>query len=1197
MKNQQVNPQIAVIGMAARFPDAPTVKAFWHNIQQGKCSVRSFSPDNLKVAGVPEAYLDSGEYQGVTAPLAGVENFDADFFDFNQRDAEIMDPQFRQFFEVAWLALEDAGMARAHKRQNIGVFSSSGMSLYSDKHMNNYFKINVQSHHKLMETLDPIQAKVLTEREYLPTQLSYKLNLKGPSIPVNTACSSSLVAIHLALQSLLNGECDAALAGAAAIHAPHIAGYLYNQGSIFSADGVCRPFDAKANGIVGGNGVGIVVLKTLEKAVADNDRIYAVIKGSAINNDGSMKVSYTAPSVEGQKNNIVNAIEKSGIDINSIGLIEAHGTGTALGDPVEIGALNQAFKQLSYQLSEQHNKVTVGSVKSNIGHLDTAAGIASFIKTVCAVYYGVLPGTANFVNPNPSMRLQKTPFSVSATSADWHDNTAQRHALVGALGAGGTNAHLVIGGYQHRVKPAPKSSCNSENSTVLFVSGKTEAAMLANLAAIGNYIRATDVPLTDICYSAATGNAFFEYRCIVVGQTRKQMLDAIDNRGGKLFFSGQLIKSKTSVKSPLVLQTDSLARLTSLEQVNLLSEIFCTAGFDPASLYLYKTYVSQPFNRVSLPGYCFEKRRCWLDFNLPLMPNHIPPPSITYTRKRHKVAELCTTTTPYLLLQDIQKDQQPLTALLPELVYRIEQKGIETIVMGTQHFCYDGDSLVFSRQLCQLGAFVCGLDEQLSKIVKLVLVVCQSEQINDAPDHSMAACLWSGLKAAGHELIHIEPTFIETDTNGSMLNTLLKSKTLTLYGKGAEFAITDGVVYHHSLVPLPTSNSTDVLVSHSQGIDIIIGGNGGIGKLLCKHLVERGCQNILVVSRRPADENSQQHIKRLAEQSISFCYIVGDSGDAATWQMVADKVDELGLEVNHIYHLAGVLEDALLANLQESAMARVLSAKLDTCQQLTSWLDRLKPKHLILFSSLSAAIGAPGQFSYAVANGYLDGWAKTLKAKGVNATSIQWGPWANSGMVQDTQEKEASNNVERIELLESSVALAAMERCIDASEVGFTIANLSAQLAKPEQRQLSPFEMGLSLFSSHIQRACTDKAEQSIDSDNVDPDKIVSLVHGVITTLAGVSEGDKAYADKTFSQLSIDSLGITHLRMLISNEIGLNLSISELYSYPTANSLSQYLKDKCQLQQTPCDVHTERGQNQRDPERDALIAEICQLLE
>lgn len=399
---------VAVIGMAGRFPDAPDIEKYWKNIVEGRCSAKTHSAQTLRKRGVPDDYVNDDTYVGVTNPLRDIEFFDYEFFGFNRRDAEIMDPQFRQFFEVAWLALEDAGLAGRQREMNIGVMSSSGMSLYSDKYMNNYFNVNVRSHNNLMNNLDPIQAKVLTEREYLPTHLSYKLNLTGPSFPVNTACSSSLVAIHLATQSLAKGECDAVIVGGAAIHAPDLCGYFYNEGSIFSVDGVCRPFDKSANGIVGGNGVGVVVLTTLEDAKARGDRIYAVIKGSSINNDGALKVSYTAPSVDGQKHNVVRALNASKVDAAAIGLVEAHGTGTAMGDPIEVAALEQAFDQCG----GSKEKIRIGSVKSNIGHLDTAAGIASFIKAVCAIYHGQKPGTANYAEPNTQLGLSKSCFKI-----------------------------------------------------------------------------------------------------------------------------------------------------------------------------------------------------------------------------------------------------------------------------------------------------------------------------------------------------------------------------------------------------------------------------------------------------------------------------------------------------------------------------------------------------------------------------------------------------------------------------------------------------------------------------------------------------------------------------------------------------------------------------------------------------------------
>ncbi len=368
--------ETAIIGMAGRFPGARSVQEFWQNLQDGIESISFFSDEELEsatAAGSAANLVKAG------AVLEDIELFDASFFGFTPKEAEIMDPQHRIFLETAWEALENTGYDPQTYRRRIGVYAGVGM--------NTYFLFNLHANHELIGSMDPMKMGISNEKDHLPTYVSYKLNLRGPSVNVNTTCSTSLVAVHLACQSLLNGECDMALAGGVAITVPQKTGYFYQEGGIASPDGHCRAFDANAQGTVRGNGVGIVVLKRLADAITDGDTIYAVIKGSAINNDGSLKVGYTAPGVEGQAEVIMEAQAVAGVEPETLTYIEAHGTGTPLGDPIEIAALTQAFRAGT----ERKGFCAIGSVKTNIGHLDAAAGVAGLIKTALALKYQLLP--------------------------------------------------------------------------------------------------------------------------------------------------------------------------------------------------------------------------------------------------------------------------------------------------------------------------------------------------------------------------------------------------------------------------------------------------------------------------------------------------------------------------------------------------------------------------------------------------------------------------------------------------------------------------------------------------------------------------------------------------------------------------------------------------------------------------------------
>ncbi len=488
--------EIAIIGLTGRFPGAKNVDEFWHNLQNGIESISNFSDEELLQAGVDAALLSNPNYVKRNAVIEDAELFDADFFGFNPRDAEITDPQHRIFLECAWEALEKAGYNSEIYNGSIGVFAGSNLSGYL---LNIYFNQNIRN------SVDERQIAIAGDKDYLATRTSYKLNLTGPSYTVQTACSTSLVAVHLACQSLLNGECDMALAGGVSISASRKAGYLYQEGSINSPDGHCRAFDAKARGTVGGEGAGIVVLKRLEDALNDGDFIHAVIKGSAINNDGSNKVSYTAPRIEGQAKVIKTAQLVAELEAETITYIEAHGTGTSLGDPIEIAALTQAFQSST----KNKNFCAIGSLKTNIGHLDAAAGVAGLIKTVLALKHKQIPPSLHFEEPNPQIDFANSPFYVNNKLSEWKVDKHPRRSGVSSFGIGGTNAHVIL-------EEAPVFTTKESVSRpwqLLVISAKTQTALESATTNLANYlVQHPDSNLADIAYTLQVGRRNFNHR-------------------------------------------------------------------------------------------------------------------------------------------------------------------------------------------------------------------------------------------------------------------------------------------------------------------------------------------------------------------------------------------------------------------------------------------------------------------------------------------------------------------------------------------------------------------------------------------------------------------------------------------------------------------------------------------------------------
>ena len=513
-----VGSEIAIVGMAGRFPGAADLDEFWDNLRRGVESIRFFSREELLAAGVDPRLVDDPSYVPAKGALAGADLFDAHFFDYSPREAQIMDPQQRLFLECAWSAMEDAGYGGAAVAEGVGVFAGTAENTYAAA---------VYADAELMATVGPYQASIANKHDYLPSRVSYKLDLVGPSLNVQTACSTSLVAVHLACRSLLAGECALALAGGVSVRGSQRDGYRWEEGGIASPDGHTRAFDAAARGTVTGNGVGLVVLKRLDAAIADGDRVRAVIRGSAVNNDGSRKPGFTAPSVDGQARVIRRAQAAAGVTPDTVTYVEAHGTGTELGDPIEIAGLTQAFRAGT----DRREFCAVGSVKTNIGHLDAAAGVAGLIKTVLALEHELLPPSLHFSQPNPAIDFAGSPFYVNTAAAPWPRGDTPRRAGISAFGIGGTNAHLVL---EEAPPPAPTretAPAAARPTVLLLLSAKTATALEAATANLAGWLQRQEGlelgGLADAAWTLQMGRRRFRHRRALVASGRDDALAAL----------------------------------------------------------------------------------------------------------------------------------------------------------------------------------------------------------------------------------------------------------------------------------------------------------------------------------------------------------------------------------------------------------------------------------------------------------------------------------------------------------------------------------------------------------------------------------------------------------------------------------------------------------------------------------------------
>ncbi|MDG4810864.1 amino acid adenylation domain-containing protein [Micromonospora sp. WMMD1120] len=514
---------VAVIGMAARFPGADTVQEYWANLLAGVESIRHFTPDELVAAGVPPEVATAPDFVGASGVLDDITGFDADFFGITPREARMLDPQHRLFLQTCHHALEDAGHPGDGPGRRTAVYAGSGMNLYPH---HTYLRHQLATLPGSADPVASIGAALGNQPDFLATRVSYRLGLTGPAINVQTACSTSLVAVHLAARALRDGEADLAVAGAVALHVPQVTGYRHSPDSILSAGGRCRPFDAAADGTVGGNGVAAVVLKPLRRALADGDRVHAVILGSAVNNDGAAKVGYTAPGVSGQVDVVRRALANAAVPAGSVGYVEAHGTGTALGDPVEHHALAEAYAG---------GRPFLGSVKANVGHLDSCAGMAGLIRTILSVRDAQIPPQLNFTTPNPAIDLADGPFTIITRRTDWPASPYPRRAAVSALGVGGTNAHVIVE-QPPEATPAPAPATGLRPAPGLLPLSAADPEALRELAVrYRDRLRADDRPsLADVVSTAGTGRRHRRHRLVACGATVTTLADALDDwvRGG-----------------------------------------------------------------------------------------------------------------------------------------------------------------------------------------------------------------------------------------------------------------------------------------------------------------------------------------------------------------------------------------------------------------------------------------------------------------------------------------------------------------------------------------------------------------------------------------------------------------------------------------------------------------------------------------
>jgi len=1010
---------IAIVGMACRFPGARTPDELWRNLRAGVESIRFFSAAELAAVGVDPSVRADPSYVPAGGALGEEEIalFDAAFFGLSPRDAELMDPQHRLFLECAWEALESGGYDPDRYRKSIGVFAGAAMS--------SYLLRNLMSRRDERAPADGLNILFGNDRDSLATRASYKLNLRGPSYSLQTFCSTSLVAVHVACQSLIHRECDMALAGGVTLTVPQAAGYLYAEGGLLSPDGHCRAFDAAAQGTPMGSGVGLVLLKPLDAALKDGDTIRAVIRGSAINNDGGVKVSYAAPSVEGQAAVIAEALAAADVHPDTVSYVEAHGTATALGDPIEIAALDKAFKRKT----TRRGFCAIGSVKTNIGHLDRAAGIAGLIKAVLALEHEELPPSLHFEKPNPQIDFERTAFFVNAQLRPWEGPRPLR-AGVSAFGVGGTNAHVVL-------EQAPKvaNAPASQGEQLLVVSARTRTALDAAGERLARHL--ADHPeqsLADVAYTLQVGRRHFNHRRAVWCATHEQAVAALSGRDPERVLTGETGSPPGGDATGAGLQALARRWLEGRE-------------IDWAALAR-----PERRRRVPLPSYPFERRRFWIDAAAPQgAPRPLPAeearkkpdiadwfylPAWRQAPRLSPVAERMR----WLLLADAGGVARELAEMLRAanhdvvMAHPSERFGREADGRfgvrpeSTEDLLAVLQALGREQRTPQRVVHLWGLDS--GPFHGLLAIGRALGELQDAGGVGLDVVTRGACAVTGEEHLQpdqalaLGPCLVLPQESPSIACRMVDvagaaepsevaaplARELCAGATERVIALRHGKRWRLQFDPVRLEPGAPR--TRRGGVYLVTGGLGGIGLVAARVLAEAGDVKLVLTTRspfpapdawdgylaaHPPEDPVSQRIQKLRALKAEVVVETADAADGARMREVVERAVKRFGAIHGVVHAAGVVSRDSFRTIQEMGRedcGRHLRPKVHGVLALEQAVAGRPLDFCLLVSSVSATLGGLGYGAYAAANAFMDAFAQARAASGAPWMAVEWSDWS-----------------------------------------------------------------------------------------------------------------------------------------------------------------------------------------------------------
>ncbi|WP_432804134.1 SDR family NAD(P)-dependent oxidoreductase [Azospirillum argentinense] len=1134
---------LAIVGIACGLPGAKTPAEFWRNLRAGRNCATRLSREALREAGVPDHVIDDPNFVPVQYCMEGRDRFDAGFFNISAKNALFMDPQFRVLLQHAWQAIEDAGYV-PEDIPDTAVFMSAS---------NGFYKTLLHSS-GAVEPGDTYASWIAGQGGTIPTMVSYQLGLTGPSLAVHTNCSSSLVGLYLAAQALKSGEARCALVGAATLFPIPGAGHLHLPGMNLSSDGLCRAFDADADGLAGGEGAAVVMVKRARDAIADGDHIYALVRSVAVNNDGADKAGFYAPSVRGQAEVIQKALDAAGVDPATIGYVEAHGTGTRLGDPVEVMALAEVYRRHT----DRRQFCGIGSVKPNIGHLDSAAGLAGLVKVALCLKHGEIPPSINFTRPNPEIAFETSAFRVVDRLTPWPAADGPRRAGLSSFGIGGTNAHAILEEHRPAAPPAPPTAQGPADQLIVLsarTADRLKAGAARLLAFLATEPEAAAIGLRDLAFTLQRGRRAFAHRLALRAASVAELVSKLERyAAGATTFDGcwegvagtgglgALIADEREDADALVAQWLARGRLDRVAR----------AWVDGMAVDWTRLHAGTSPRRVSLPTYPFAEERHWIDG----MPGAAAAPAVT-TGGAPAPADAVWLAHPVWRPQPADR-----TAPAPAYDRRV------VVLCGLPSGV--GDGLAGRLPGCDVtllqppGAEVS--DRFLAACVGLLDIVrplvadtgrrtlLQLVHVDQCM-HRLYAGLSGWLKSAQRENPRLTAQLIAVGPDETTLSLAEKIEENRGAAGLLDINYRTGSRTVADWAPLPPQAGLAAPPWKERGVYLITGGTGGLGLIFAGDIARRVTAPTLILIGRSLPTPARQAdiaALRAAGATVDVRQLdIGRKADVDA--QVADMVRRWG-RIDGVLHATGVTRDNFLLKKTAGDVREVLGAKVGGLINLDHATRDLDLDFMVLFSSAAAVLGSAGQADYSAANGFLDVFARyrneqvSLRRRHGHTLAIDWPLWRDGGMRPDAAAEQAMRDL-GLAPLATADGLAAFSRALAAGH------NQTLVLAG------APGAIARLMAPGSAPAATPAAPDGPPDGDAPDVGTLRRQTAGRLKRLLAETvrlPEDRIQSSEPLEGYGVDSIAVTQMNRKLGDVFG-PISRTLLFQYPTLDALAGHL--------------------------------------